>query len=141
VLENTGIKFIYRAKAFETAEWASDLSGSIVAKTRRVDIQQSAFDAATAQYTEVERALLTINDIYAMPKLVGMLFGVGLAKRCQAARMPKGERPQLTPAPRSPEIIRRRKAKRQADAPETNLVEPTPSTSLGYVDPTDENLT
>jgi type IV secretory system conjugative DNA transfer VirD4/TraG family protein/uncharacterized protein DUF87 len=141
VLENTGIKFIYRAKAFETAEWASDLSGSIVAKTRRADIQQSAFDAATAQYTEVERALLTINDIYAMPKLVGMLFGVGIAKRCQAARMPKGERPQLTPAPRAREVVRRRKPKKQADSPDANAVEITPSTSLGSPDPPDENLT
>jgi hypothetical protein len=104
VLENTGIKFIYRAKTPETAEWASELSGTIIAKTRRTDIQQSAFDAATAQYSEVERALLTKNDILALPKLVGMLFGVGLAKRCQAARMPKGERPKLLAAARAPEV-------------------------------------
>jgi hypothetical protein len=134
VLENTGIKFIYRATTFETAEWASDLSGTIIAKTRRTDIQQSAFDAATAQYTEVERALLTINDIYAMPKLVGMLFGVGLAKRCQAARMPKGERPQLTPAPRAPEIIRKPRAK--VDAGKT-----VPPASLTSAEPPEENLT
>ena len=111
VLENTGIKFIYRAKTPETAQWASELSGTIIAKTRRTDIQQSAFDAATAQYTEVERALLTENDILALPKLVGMLFGVGLAKRCQAARMPLGERPKLVPAPKAPEISHKRKAK------------------------------
>lgn len=114
VLENTGIKFIYRAKTSETAQWASELSGTIIAKTRRTDIQQSAFGAATAQYNEVERALLTVNDIYAMPKLVGMLFGVGLAQRCQAARMPKGERPQLTPAPRAPEIKQKNKTKQRA---------------------------
>lgn len=113
VLENTGIKFIYRAKTGQTAQWASELSGTIIAKTRRTDIQQSAFDAATAQYNEVERALLTTNDILALPKLVGMLFGVGLAKRCQAARMPKGHRPQLVPAPRAPEIVRKNKAKAQ----------------------------
>src|SRR5258708_37251535 len=95
----------------KTRAWASDLPGTIIKKPRRTDIQQSAFDAATAQYTEVERALLTINDIYAMPKLVGMLFGVGLAKRCQAARMHKGERPQLTPALRAPEIIRKLRVK------------------------------
>jgi hypothetical protein len=113
VLENTGIKFIYRAKTPETAQWASELSGTIIAKTRRTDIQQSAFDAATAQYNEVERALLTPNDMLAMPKLVGMLFGVGIARRCQAARMPKGQRPQLVPAPRAPEIVRKNKAKAQ----------------------------
>jgi type IV secretory pathway TraG/TraD family ATPase VirD4 len=113
VLENTGIKFIYRTKTPETAQWASELSGTIIAKTRRTDIQQSAFDAATAQYNEVERALLTPNDMLAMPKLVGMLFGVGIARRCQAARMPKGQRPQLVPAPRAPEIVRKNKAKAQ----------------------------
>jgi hypothetical protein len=133
VLENTGIKFIYRAKTFQTAEWASDLSGTIIAKTRRTDIQQAAFGAATAQYSEVERALLTVNDIYAMPKLVGMLFGVGIAKRCQAARMPKGERPQLTPAPRAPEIIRKSK-------PKTD-VQSGASAELNTSGHSDENLT
>jgi hypothetical protein len=141
VLENTGIKFIYRATTVETAEWASGLSGTIVARTRRSDIQQSAFDAATAQYNEVERALLTINDIYSMPKLVGMLFGVGLAKRCQAARMLKGERPQLMPAPRSPEIIRKAKRKARADTPLVQTGQPTTSTALIFPDLPDENLT
>jgi type IV secretory pathway TraG/TraD family ATPase VirD4 len=120
VLENTGIKFIYRATTLETAEWASGLSGTIIAKTRRTDIQQSAFDAATAQYNEVERALLTVNDIYAMPKLVGMLFGVGLAKRCQAARMSKGEPPQLVPAPKAAEITLKSTA--AGDPPEQHLI-------------------
>jgi type IV secretory pathway TraG/TraD family ATPase VirD4 len=138
VLENTGIKFIYRAKTPETAQWASDLSGTIIAKTRRLDIQQSAFDAATAQYNEVERALLTTNDILALPKLVGMLFGVGLAKRCQAARMPKGERPQLTAAPRAPEIVRKNRAK--AKMTQQNEVPQAPSTEHSD-DSAHENLT
>lgn len=141
VLENTGIKFIYRAKTSETAQWASELSGTIIAKTRRTDIQQSAFDAATAQYNEVERALLTINDIYAMPKLVGMLFGVGLARRCQAARMPKGERPQLIPAPRAPEVARKAKTKRKAtlqNAPSAAQAAPSMQTADH---PTQDNLT
>jgi hypothetical protein len=140
VLENTGIKFIYRATTLETAQWASGLSGTIVAKTRRSDIQQSAFDAATAQYTEVERALLTINDIYSMPKLVGMLFGVGLARRCQAARMPKGERPELTPAPRATEIKRQPEARKQS-ASASDAVGNISSTAPGSADSDDENLT
>lgn len=111
VLDNTGIKFIYRAAATSTAEWASGLSGTIVANARRTDIQQSAFDAANAQYSEVQRALFTTNDFFAMPKLVAMLFGVGVARRCQAARMPKGEPPQLTPAPRASEVRHKRRSK------------------------------
>jgi hypothetical protein len=139
VLENTGIKFIYRAKTVETAQWASELSGTIIAKTRRTDIQQSAFDAATAQYNEVERALLTINDIYALPKLVGMLFGVGLARRCQAARMTKGERPQLTAVPRAPQIC-----KSKAEAKPTALNGPSAAQAAPSVQADDtahENLT
>jgi hypothetical protein len=116
------------------------LSGTIVAKTRRSDIQQSAFDAATAQYTEVERALLTVNDIYSMPKLVGMLFGVGLARRCQAARMPKGQRPELTPAPRAMEINHQPKARKQS-ASVPNGVGNLPSTDHGSANSNDENLT
>jgi hypothetical protein len=139
VLENTGIKFIYRAKTPETAQWASELSGTIIAKTRRTDIQQSAFDAATAQYNEVERALLTTNDILALPKLVGMLFGVGLARRCQAARMPKGERPQLVAAPRAPEIIR--KNQRKANAASAGESSAAQTTLDDSTDPAHENLT
>jgi hypothetical protein len=139
VLENTGIKFIYRAKTPETAQWASELSGTIIAKTRRTDIQQSAFDAATAQYNEVERALLTTNDILALPKLVGMLFGVGLAKRCQAARMPKGERPQLVAAPRAPEIVRKNRAK--AKMTQESEASQTASSAEHSDDSAHENLT
>jgi TraM recognition site of TraD and TraG/AAA-like domain len=140
VFENTGIKFIYRAETFETADWASKLSGTIIARTRHTDIQQSAFDAPTAQYHEVERALLTVNDMYAMPKLVGMLFGVGLAKRCQAARMPKGEPPQLTPAPRAPQLRRRKSADRQASVSEPDTAETPRLISQTAEDPPDERL-
>jgi type IV secretory pathway TraG/TraD family ATPase VirD4 len=146
VLENTGIKFIYRAKTPETAEWASELSGTIIARTRRTDIQQSAFDAATAQYSEVERALLTKNDILALPKLVGMLFGVGLAKRCQAARMPKGEKPKLVPAPRAPEVAKTKGATKGETVPENEAAAAQaassgqpPANNAG--DPAQENLT
>jgi hypothetical protein len=146
VLENTGIKFIYRAKTFQTAQWASELSGKIVAKTRRTDIQQSAFDAATAQYTEVERALLTENDILALPKLVGMLFGVGLAKRCQAARLPLGDRPKLVPAPRPPEVRKTKATRKSKNAPHSQAAsaqaassgQPAMDNDEG---PTNENLT
>jgi type IV secretory pathway TraG/TraD family ATPase VirD4 len=146
VLENTGIKFIYRAKTPETAQWASELSGTIIAKTRRTDIQQSAFDAATAQYNEVERALLTTNDLLALPKLVGMLFGVGLAKRCQAARMPKGERPQLVAAPRAPEVRKTKPAGKDKTTPDNEAVATqTPSSGQPPMehadDPASENLT
>jgi type IV secretory pathway TraG/TraD family ATPase VirD4 len=141
VLENTGIKFIYRAKTSETAQWASELSGTIIAKTRRTDIQQSAFDAATAQYNEVERALLTINDIYAMPKLVGMLFGVGLARRCQAARMPKGERPQLVLAPRAPKVARKTKTKRKATLQNASSAAQAAPSAQAADHPTQDNLT
>jgi hypothetical protein len=142
VLDNTGIKFIYRAKNRTTADWASDLSGTIVATIRRSDIQQSAFHAASAQYTEVERPLLTINDIFAMPKLVGMLFGVGLSKRCQAARMPKGDKPKLTPAPRAPEIIRTTQSKTKARAQNGAAKDGTPaSPTPGHQPDENENLT
>ena len=126
VLDNCGIKFIYRAKSRATADWASDLSGTIVATVRSSDIQQSAFHAPTARYTEVERPFLTINDIFAMPKLVGMLFGVGLAKRCQAARMPKGEKPKLVPAARAPEV---RKTKDKAKGKDKTAAETEAATA------------
>jgi hypothetical protein len=61
-------------------------------------MQQSMFDAANGSYHEVERALLTRNDILTMPPLVGMLFGAGLSRRAQVATMKSGQRPAIVPA-------------------------------------------
>jgi hypothetical protein len=146
VLDNCGIKFIYKAKSRTTADWASDLSGTIVATVRSTDIQQSAFHAPTAHYTEVERPLFTINDIFAMPKLVGMLFGVGLARPCQAACMPKGKKPRIVPAPRAPEVPKSKAATKPKTTPENQAATPqaaSPGQSQmdNADDPTRGNLT
>jgi hypothetical protein len=98
VVENTSLKLIYKAVSPQTADWASDLSGKIIVGQQSTSMQQSMFDAANGSYHEVERALLTRNDILTMPPLVGMLFGAGLSRRAQVATMKSGQRPAIVPA-------------------------------------------
>jgi hypothetical protein len=98
VLVNTGLKLIYRATDPETLKWASELSGSIVVKQQSAHMQQGMFHAAEGQFRETERPWITPNEILAMPKLCGMFFGVGLARRIHVDTLAPGNRPQLTPA-------------------------------------------
>ncbi len=98
VVVNTGLKLIYRATDPDTLEWASALSGNIVVKQQSAHVQQGMFHAAEAQLREVERPWITPNEILAMPKLCGMFFGVGLARRVHVDTLAPGNRPQITPA-------------------------------------------
>ena len=56
------------------------------------------FHAAEAQLREIERPWITPNEILAMPKLCGMFFGVGLARRVHVDTLAPGKRPQIIPA-------------------------------------------
>jgi hypothetical protein len=98
VLVNTGLKLIYRATDPDTLKWASELSGSIVVKQQSAHIQQGMFHAAEGQFREMERPWITPNEILAMPKLCGMFFGAGLARRVHVDTLAPGQRPQITPA-------------------------------------------
>ena len=99
VVENTSLKLIYKAVSPDTAEWASLLSGTIVVRQQSSDIQQGMFHAAEGQYREVERPLITQNDVLMLPKLTGMLFGMGLSKLVRVGQMRTGPRPQIKPVP------------------------------------------
>lgn len=98
VVVNTGLKLIYRATDPDTLQWASDLSGTIVVKQQSAHVQQGMFHAAEAQMREMERPWITPNEILAMPKLCGMFFGVGLARRVHVDTLAPGKRPQIVPA-------------------------------------------
>jgi hypothetical protein len=99
VVVNTGLKLIYRATDPDTLKWASELSGSIVVKQQSAHMQQGMFHAAEGQLRETERPWITPNEILAMPKLCGMFFGAGLARRVHVDTLDPGSRPQITPAP------------------------------------------
>jgi hypothetical protein len=99
VVVNTGLKLIYRATDPDTLKWASELSGSIVVKQQSAHMQQGMFHAAEGQLRETERPWITPNEILAMPKLCGMFFGAGLARRVHVDTLAPGNRPQITPAP------------------------------------------
>ena len=98
VQKNTTKKLIYQVTD-EDAEWASGLSGTIVVQQKSSHMQQGLFHAAEGQFREMERPFLTENQLKAMPKMTGMLYGFGLAKRVQVSPMPFGDWPKLTVAP------------------------------------------
>lgn len=99
VVVNTGLKLIYRATDPDTLKWASELSGSIVVQQQSAHLQQGMFHASEGQLRETERPWITPNEILAMPKLCGMFFGAGLARRVHVDTLAPGNRPHITPAP------------------------------------------
>lgn len=97
---NTALKLIYKVTDPEdTGKWASNLSGTIVVQQQSSHMQQGMFHAAEGQFRQIERPLLTINELLSLPDLTGMFFGYGLSRRIQVAVMPKGEYPTLVAAP------------------------------------------
>lgn len=97
---NTSIKLIYKiTDPDDTGRWAETLSGKIVVLQQSTHMQQGAFHASEGQFRQIERPLLTINELTSLPDLTGMFFGDGLSKRVQVGFMPTGPYPTLTPAP------------------------------------------
>jgi hypothetical protein len=108
VIVNTGLKLIYRSSDPQTLQWASDLSGTIVAKQQSSHMSQAMFESAEGQYRDVERNYITKNEILAMPKQTGMLYGSGLATIIKVSPLPAGPRPTLIPmiAASAPKVSR-----------------------------------
>jgi hypothetical protein len=97
---NTSLKLIYKVTdPDDTGKWASNLSGTIVVHQQSSHMQQGMFHAAEGQFRQIERPLLTINELLSLPDLTGMFFGNGISRRIQVGIMPQGEYPKLVAAP------------------------------------------
>jgi len=97
---NTSLKLIYKVTdPDDTGKWASNLSGTIVVQQQSSHMQQGMFHAAEGQFRQIERPLLTINELTSLPDLTGMFFGNGLCRRIQVGIMPVGPYPTLVAAP------------------------------------------
>ena len=66
-------------------------------------MSQAMFESAEGHYRDVERNYITKNEILAMPKQTGMLYGAGLATIIKVSPLPAGPRPQLIPMVAAPE--------------------------------------
>jgi len=97
---NTSLKLIYKVTdPDDTGKWASNLSGTIVVQQQTSHMQQGMFQAAEGQFRQMERPLLTINELLSLPDLTGMFFGYGLSRRIKVGVMPRGQYPTLIAAP------------------------------------------
>jgi hypothetical protein len=101
VVINTNLKLIYRSSDPKEREWAAGLSGTIVAHQQSAHMSQQLLHAQEGQYREIQRNLITENDLLAMPKQTGMFYGYGLAKIVKVSTLPLGEEPQLRTAPQA----------------------------------------
>lgn len=97
VVVNTGLKLVYKTNDPATAEWGATLSGDIPTYAETI-----AKSPATAPggYQERTRALIDRNTLLALPPLMGMLFGAGVAQLVCVHFLPAAtEPPAVTPAP------------------------------------------
>jgi hypothetical protein len=88
-------------------------------------MSQAMFESAEGQYRDVERNYITKNEILAMPKQTGMLYGAGLATIIKVSPLPAGPRPTLIPmiAAQAPKVLR----------PETTELPSSPDKAKDYL--------
>jgi hypothetical protein len=103
IKKNTTLKLIYKCVDKDDAEWAADLSGTIVVQQKSAHMQQGMFHAGEGQFREMERYYITENQLKSMPEMTGMFYGLDLAKVVQVSPMKPGPQPQITPAPPLPD--------------------------------------
>jgi len=104
VVENTGLKLIYRVNSPETARWASDFSGKINAYAATEQMRRAALENP-GSWRETQRNLIEESTLLQLPKgdpangipCVGVLYGLnGPAQLIKIAPMPIGTAPAIT---------------------------------------------
>ena len=96
VIENTGLKLIYRVNSPETAKWASDLSGKITAYTSTQGMERHLLEHPGA-WKETQRNLIEENVLLQLPKGVGIIYGIeGPARLVHISPLHTGSNPGYT---------------------------------------------
>lgn len=84
VVDNTPLKWIYRASDVDSAKWASDQTGEIIAENARTRIDSSDGGAelasAVQEITEARRNLIDTTTVQHLPDGCGVVIGLDLAK-------------------------------------------------------------
>lgn len=84
VVDNTPLKWIYRASDADSAKWASDQTGEIIAENARTRIDSSDGGAelagAVQEITEARRNLIDTTTVQHLPEGCGVVIGLDIAK-------------------------------------------------------------
>lgn len=96
VVENTGLKLIYRVNSPETAKWAAELSGKITAYTANEQMRAKLLENP-GSWRETQRSLIEENTLLQLPKGLGVIYGIdGPARIVQICPLPAGSPPPLS---------------------------------------------
>jgi hypothetical protein len=89
VLTNAKLHFSYRAQDVATAEFYSELSGSILVddEVRHIDKSLAMTEniSENRQIRQAERAYMDKNQLLSLPDGCGVMYGVGLAKKAHVS--------------------------------------------------------
>ncbi|MDA8383853.1 MAG: TraM recognition domain-containing protein [Betaproteobacteria bacterium] len=96
---NAGIKCVYRVNSPETAQWGARLSGQVIIGRESFEPARSWLGRPRRTWSEAQRPYIDENMFLALPPMVGVWLGEGIAKTVSLAPLPaKGERPHPIPA-------------------------------------------
>jgi hypothetical protein len=84
VTDNTGLKCCFRAHSPDVAKYMSDLGGTIIARTRRVQAAPNSagreLQGGANMQQEMERPLIDNNTALSLPDRVCVVYGLGPAQ-------------------------------------------------------------
>lgn len=104
IVDNTGFKWLYRAKDSETAAFISGMTGKILVTQERYTVNRNDALAEVAEsqrmVEERERALIDVNSVQHLADGAAVFISDGIAKLAFASpiRVTKGQLPTAPPA-------------------------------------------
>lgn len=154
VLDTTPLKWIYRAKDAEGANWASDQTGQIIAENARTQIDSSTGGAemagAVQEITEAQRNLIDTTTIQHLPDGCGLVIStevakIGYSSTIKVTKVPIkiSEKPGLAIANKFSELIERESKNQPTDLSAVQQVanqvatlsDSAPSEATTHIDP------
>lgn len=103
VMDNTGLKLLFRTNHQATAEWIEKLCGTVPTHSETVPINASTERMDQGSFREAPGPIFHSNVVKSLPPLRAILYGVGVPKLISVGFLPCGPRPQPLAAP--PDII------------------------------------
>lgn len=90
---NSGFKCLFRTSDPDSALWASKVSGTIPSYSELAQKTVFRLGESGGSWKEAPAPLFDANDFLTLPRLQGIILGVGVPQKIRVHYLPEGERP------------------------------------------------